>query len=139
MKIETLRIKTDNGEKIVDSLNLIAGLGIEGDKKAKGGDRQIALADNSKLIEYRENQKGLCVRRFMPNIATSGLDYETIHAGDKFVIGDITLEISSTDKKCFDECPFVMNNTHCEIKTNCAFAKILKDGTIRTGDEIVEG
>lgn len=139
MKIETLRIKTDNGEQIVDSLNLIAGLGIEGDKKANGGDRQLTLSDESKLKAYRASSKGLCVHRFMPNIATSGIDYETLKPGKLFSIGNVTIEISSTNKKCFDECPFVQNNEHCEIKNNCAFAKILKNGEVRTGDEIVEG
>ena len=139
MKIEALRTKTDNGETSVPSLNLIAGLGVEGDKKAKGGDRQLTLADESKLIAYRTDGNGLCVHRFMPNIATSGIDYSNCSAGDKFKIGNVIIEISSTDKKCFDECKFVQNNSHCEIKHNCAFAKIIVGGTIKAGDEIVEG
>ena len=139
MKIETLRTKTENGETNVSSLNLIAGLGVEGDKKAKGGDRQLTLADESNLIAYRADGTGLCVRRFMPNIATSGIDYNNLTVGSQLKIGDTVIEISSTEKKCFDECKFVQNDSHCEIKHNCAFAKIIVGGTIKAGDEIIEG
>lgn len=139
MKIETLRTKTENGETNVSSLNLIAGLGVEGDKKAKGGDRQLTLADESKLIAYRTDGNGLCVHRFMPNIATSGIDYNNLTVGSQLKIGDTVIEISSTEKKCFDECKFVQNDSHCEIKHNCAFAKIIIGGTIKAGDEIIEG
>ena len=139
MKIETLRTKTENGETNVSSLNLIAGLGVEGDKKAKGGDRQLTLADESNLIAYRTDGNGLCVRRFMPNIATSGIDYNNLTVGSQLKIGDTVIEISSTEKKCFDECKFVQNDSHCEIKHNCAFAKIIVGGTIKAGDEIIEG
>lgn len=139
MKIETLRTKTENGETTVSSLNLIAGLGVEGDKKAKGGDRQLTLADESKLIAYRTDGNGLCVHRFMPNIATSGIDYNNLTVGSQLKIGDTVIEISSTEKKCFDECKFVQNDSHCEIKHNCAFAKIIIGGTIKAGDEIIEG
>ncbi len=139
MKIETLRTKTENGETNVSSLNLIAGLGVEGDKKAKGGDRQLTLADESKLIAYRTDGNGLCVHRFMPNIATSGIDYNNLTVGSQLKIGDTVIEISSTEKKCFDECKFVQNDSHCEIKHNCAFAKIIVGGTIKAGDEIIEG
>ena len=139
MKIEMLRTKTDSGEETVTSLNLIAGLGVEGDKKAKGGDRQLTLADESSLVAYRADGNGLCVHRFMPNVATSGIDYSALKVGDRFTIGDIVIEISSTNKKCFEECKFVQNGSHCEIKHNCAFAKIICGGTITTGDEIIEG
>lgn len=138
MKIETLRTKTENGETNVSSLNLIAGLGVEGDKKAKGGDRQLTLADESKLIAYRTDGNGLCVHRFMPNIATSGIDYNNLTVGSQLKIGDTVIEISSTEKKCFDECKFVQNDSHCEIKHNCAFAKIIIGDTIKAGDEIIE-
>ncbi len=138
MKIEKLRTKNDSGENTVDSIVLIAGLGVEGDKKAKGGDRQLTLADEASIIAYRSDNSGLCVHRFMPNVSTSGIDYSNLSCGDQFKIGDVLIEISSTEKKCFPECHFVMENKVCDIKHSCAFAKILIGGEISVGDEIVE-
>jgi len=138
MTIKTLRLKTENGEKIFDSFELIADLGVKGDVKAKGGDRQILISDEDCLKEYRENKKGLCVNRFMPNITTTGLNYSNLKEGDKLGLGETEIEISSTFKKCFPECEFVQSGKVCQIKKACAFAKIIKGGMISTGDEIIE-
>ena len=138
MNIKTLRLKDDSGENIFNSFDLIADFGVKGDVKAKGGDRQLCLADEDKLNEYREQGKGLCVNRFMPNITTTGLDYSNLKEGDKFKIGGAEIEISSTLKKCFPECEFVQSGRICQIKKSCAFAKTLKSGTITAGDEIIE-
>ena len=138
MKIIALRVKTDVEEER-DTLNLIKDFGIEGDKKAKGGDRQLVLADEAKLSSYRAKGEGLCIGRFMPNITTDGLDYSTQVEGNKFTVGEAEIEISGISKKCFPECPLVKRGTVCDIKKNCAFAKITKSGTVKIGDEIVEG
>lgn len=137
MIIKTLRLK-DEKEEIFESFELIADLGVKGDVKAKGGDRQLCLADEDLLNEYRECGKGVCVHRFMPNITTVGLDYTALKEGDKFKIGDTEIEISSTLKKCFPECEFVQSGNVCQIKKACAFARITKSGTIFAGDEIIE-
>ncbi len=130
MKIAKLRLKTENGEKEVSSLTLIAALGIEGDKKAKGGDRQLCLADEGALTEYRRDNEGLCVKRFMPNITTTGLDYKELTPGTQLNLGEAVIEISDYGKKCFPECPLVQRGEICQIRKNSAFAKIITSGTV---------
>lgn len=130
MEIAKLRMKTENGEEEVSSLTLIAGLGIEGDKKAKGGDRQLCLADEGALTEYRRDNEGLCVRRFMPNITTTGLDYMRLTPGTQLNLGEAVIEISDYKKKCFPECPLVQRGEICQIRKNSAFAKIITSGTV---------
>lgn len=130
MEIAKLRMKTENGEEEVSSLTLIAGLGIEGDKKAKGGDRQLCLADEGALTEYRRDNEGLCVKRFMPNITTTGLDYKELSPGTQLNLGEAVIEISDYGKKCFPECPLVQRGEICQIRKNSAFAKIITSGTV---------
>ena len=130
MEIAKLRIKTEEGEKLVSSLFLVAGLGIEGDKKAKGGDRQICLADEDELTTYRQKDLGLCVNRFMPNISTRNLDYKNLQIGTQLNIGNAVIEITSTNKKCFPECELIKAHTTCEIAHSCAFAKVLTSGEV---------
>ncbi len=132
MEIAKLRIKTENGEEEVSSLTLIAGLGIEGDKKAKGGDRQLCLADENAFAEYRLDNEGLCVKRFMPNITTKGLNYKEIKPGSQLKMGEALIEISEHQKKCFPECPLVQRGEICQIRKNSAFAKIITSGTVNT-------
>jgi len=137
MYIANLRVKTENGEEQVEALELIQNLGIKGDKKAKGGDRQVCLADEKALTEYREKNIGLCTKRFMPNISTIGIDYSLLECGQKLTIGNVVIEISAYEKTCFPECTLVEAGTHCEILHNCAFGKIISGGPIHVGNEIV--
>ncbi len=130
MRIIKLRMKTEIGEEEVSSLSLIAGLGIEGDKKAKGGDRQLCLADEDALAEYRRENIGLCVKRFMPNITTADLDYQNLKPGTQLSLGEAVVEISDYGKKCFPECPLVQKGEICQIRKNSAFAKIITSGTV---------
>ena len=138
MTVKTLRLKAENGEEIRETLTLIENLGIKGDVKAKGGERQLCLCDERSLNDYRADGKGLCVCRFMPNITTEDLDFTALSGGKRFRIGNAEIEISSTLKKCFPDCEFVQNRTTCQIKHACAFAKITEGGEINSGDEIVE-
>lgn len=134
MEIKNLRIKDGNSERICKDLRLIENFGIEGDKKACGGDRQVCLADEKAFSEYKTNGEGLCVERFMPNITTSGLDYETLLPGTVLSLGTAKIEITSTFKKCFPECAFVQSGKSCKIKKNCAFAKVIASGTVKMND-----
>ncbi len=131
MEIVKLRMKTENGEEEVASLSLLAGIGIEGDKKANGGDRQLCIADEKAFTEYRFDNEGLCVKRFMPNITTSGLDYKSLKPGTQLKMGDTLIEISEHQKKCFPECQLVQRGEICQIRKNSAFAKIVTSGTVK--------
>ena len=130
MEIIKLRMKTEEGETEVKKLNLIENHGVEGDKKAKGGDKQLCLADEAALSEYRKDGVGLCVKRFMPNISTAGIDYSTLKPGTQLKVGDALIEISSSRKKCFPECELIKNGRTCQIIRNSAFAKIIKSGSV---------
>lgn len=138
MKVVKLRLKKDGREKLLDGLSLIEGLGVEGDEKAlkKGGDAKVILADEGELVRYREEKKGLCVGRFRPHILTEGLDYSTVIPGIVLKIGNAKLEITGVSKKCFPECDFVKKGTTCNIKYNCAVARVSESGTVASGDLI---
>ncbi|NLL63027.1 MAG: hypothetical protein GX241_02095 [Ruminococcaceae bacterium] len=115
------------------SLTFIEGFGIENDKKAstsKGKDKQIILCDTDEFKVYKETSEGLCAKRFFPHIATKDLDYKTLKPGTKLQIGSAEIEILDLKKRCFPECVFVQNKTVCNIKFNCAFAKVTKSGSI---------
>ncbi len=136
MKVIKLRLKSENGEAFFDSFDLVEGKGISCDPKAKGGDRQLSLGDEKELILYREQNEGLCVKRYMPNISTEGLDYKSLTVGTRLHIGESVIEITEIGKKCFPECDLVCNHKVCNMKYNCAFAKVIIPATIKPGDTI---
>lgn len=138
MFISGLMTKVDNNKISVKSLRLVAGLGVEGDAKAKGGERQLLLCDANSFAAFSQNGKALCARRFMPNVLTEGIKWAEIAEGTRMQLGSSAIiEITSTFKKCFPpDCEQLATGETCEIKHATASAKILQSGEIKESDSI---
>ena len=136
MKVERITYKDLDGRiENCSQAVLIEGLGIQGDLKANGGQRQVSLLPlwvRGKIDEGRV--EGLCISRFRENISWSG-DGEIIKGG-RYKIGEVVLEISELNKKCYGECHNIIKNTPCLLTFTVNYAIILKGGVIKINDEI---
>jgi MOSC domain-containing protein YiiM len=141
--IERIKIYTAKGEagKEMPEARLIENLGLEGDRHAKGGERQISLL----LSECRdqitnEKETGLCLARFKENLSIRFLDTAAIKPGIRLEIGEAgkqaVLEITGEIKRCFDECALYQAGKPCPLAGQNLFAKVLKGGVIRVGDGV---
>ena len=139
-RIKVYTIKGDAGKEMPEA-RLIENLGLEGDRHAKGGERQISLL----LSECREqitNEKetGLCLARFKENINIRFLDPAAIKPGIHLEIGEaeqkVVLEITGEIKRCFNECALYQAGKPCPLAGQNLFAKVLKGGVIRVGDGV---
>ena len=119
---------------------LIENLGLEGDRHAKGGDRQISIL----LSECRDqmstqNEHGLCFARFKENISIRFLDLAAIKPGILLEAGEaeqVVLEITGETKHCHEECPLFKAGKPCPLAGLNLFAKVIKGGVIRVGDGV---
>lgn len=136
MKVVKLRLKLNKQECLFDKFFLKENLGIDGDPKADGGDRQICIGDEAELCFYRAEDAGLCVKRYIPSISTEGLNYSSLSKGDTLRIGEAEIEITEIGKRCFPECTLVQEGKTCNMKRNCAFAKVIRSGSVIPGSEI---
>lgn len=135
MKVINISIKNSDGQRIeLKKALLIKDNGIDGDKNAKGGDRQISLLSSEvrEMID-KEDLKGLCIKRFKENITYSG---ETLIKGKTYNIGEAEIVISETNKVCFSECINIIENLKCPLVENAIFAKIIKTAHVSLNDEI---
>ena len=98
--------------------------------------RQVSMVDGKALHEARK-MPGLCTKRFDADLITEGIDYQSLLQGNHLFIGDIELEISSTGKKCYDDCLFHQAGNTCTLPQNCAFACVIKGGMIMPSVEII--
>jgi MOSC domain-containing protein YiiM len=136
MKVERITLKDLDGRTESQSQAvLIEGLGIEGDLKANGGERQISLLPLWVRERIEQGKvEGLCVSRFRENITWSGEG--DLVKGGKYKIGEVLLEISELNKKCFDECYDIVKNAPCPLTFTVSYAIILRGGVIKLNDEI---
>lgn len=94
--------------------------------------RQLSMVDGNALLKARK-QPGLCTGRFDADIITEGLDYKTLLPGSRLVIGDTEIEISTAEKRCFDDCIIHRSGDSCTLPQNCAFARVINGGVIKAG------
>ncbi|MCL1992676.1 MAG: hypothetical protein FWG66_07000 [Spirochaetes bacterium] len=115
--------------------HLIEDLGLEGDRHAEGGDFQISLLSREEQQWMSaQSEAGLCFKRYKENLLFDSI--AELAPGDKIKVGDATLQISDTDKQCFENCPLFSRKEKCILTGRQLFAKVVKSGKIKTGDEM---
>lgn len=137
-KIKAISVSKEKGQKKknIASALLKQDFGIIGDAHA-GSERQVSLLAEESI--ERMKQKGLKVSAgdFAENITTQGLDLLELKIGAKIKIGkDAVLEVSQIGKVCHTRCNIYYQAGDCVMPREGIFAKVVKAGEIKVGDEI---
>lgn len=140
--IKAISISKEKGTKKqnINEAILREDFGIVGDAHAGCGHRQVSLLAEESIEKMR--LKGLRLKSgdFAENITTQGLDLISLKIGDKLNIGtDAMLEISQIGKVCHTRCNIFYQAGDCIMPREGIFARVLKGGMIKAGDEIVIG
>ena len=139
-KIISINISDKKGvrKKAVDSAVLKDNFGIEGDAHASDKwHRQVSLLATESI--KKKTDKGLDVGPgdFAENITTEGINLPNLPVGTKMIIGEgIEVEVSQIGKLCHNRCAIYEQAGDCVMPREGIFVKVLKGGTIKTGDEI---
>ena len=121
----------------VDSAELKEDFGIVGDAHAGTKNRQVSLLAQESIEKMKT--KGLKVKAgdFAENITTEGLDLLGLKIGDRLKIKDeVILELSQIGKVCHTRCSIYYQAGDCVMPKEGIFAKVIKGGTIKVGDNI---
>ena len=122
----------------VNSCTALLDYGLEHDAHAGTELRQISLLASESIEKIR--QKGLNVQYgdFAENLTTEGIELYTLPLGTKLQIGkNVLLEITKIGKECPKPCAIFYAVGDCVMPREGIFARVLKEGTICVGDEIV--
>lgn len=139
-KVEKIKIFHTKGQpgEIVQKAVCTADCGLEGDRFAKGGEKQLTMIDS--LCESwmgTQETAGLCFKRFKANITAENMDLSAFKSGQRLNIGTAKLEFSAEKKECFAECVRVQNKMDCMLRRHAKYLKAAESGIISVGDEII--
>ena len=67
---------------------------------------------------------------------TSGIDLLSLSIGQRIQIGEAELEISKIGKECPERCQIYYQTGDCIMPREGVFARVIKSGKIKPGDEI---
>jgi MOSC domain-containing protein YiiM len=139
-KIISINVSEKKGmrKKAVDSALLKDNFGIEGDAHASGKwHRQVSLLAKESIKKMTDKGLDVGPGDFAENITTEGIDLPNLPVGTKMIIGkDIEVEVSQIGKLCHNRCAIYEQAGDCVMPREGIFVKVIKGGTIKTGDEI---
>ena len=139
MKVVSLAISKKKGtrKETTDQVQVIQDHGIEGDAHAGDWHRQVSLLAAESIDASRKAGLDVAFGDFAENIATTGVDWKTLPLGTRIEIGDaVLLEITQIGKECLRKCAIFYQAGDCIMPKEGVFARVLKGGSIRCGDEI---
>jgi MOSC domain-containing protein YiiM len=139
-RVVSINISEKKGvrKKAVDAAVLKENYGIEDDAHASGTwHRQISLLALESIKKMQS--KGLDVGSgdFAENLTTEGIDLISLPIGTRITVGeDIEVEVSQIGKVCHNRCAIYYQAGDCVMPKEGIFAKVLRGGTVKTGDGI---
>lgn len=118
------------GEFIVD-------FGLKGDAHGGNWHRQVSFLDQSSIDKVSAlGVKGLCTGNFAENITTEDIVLYTLPIGTLIDINGVIFEVTQIGKECHQKCAIYKLVGDCVMPKEGIFAKVIKGGIIRPGDEI---
>ena len=121
----------------VPAIQLKLRHGIVGDAHAGDWHRQISLLAEESVDTMRAKCPiPLDAGVFAENINTVGIDLKHLPVGTHLRIGETEVEVTQIGKECHSDCAIKKAVGKCVMPTEGIFAVVVKEGTVRAGDEI---
>ena len=111
--------------------------GIIGDAHAGNWHRQISMLAEESVDTMRAKAPiPLTAGVFAENINTVGIDLKHLPVGTHLRIGETEVEVTQIGKECHNDCAIMQAVGKCVMPTEGIFVIVVREGTVRAGDEI---
>jgi MOSC domain-containing protein YiiM len=105
---------------------------------AHSGDwhRQVSLLATESINKHNiANNTEVGYGEFAENITTEGMELYTAKPGDRFVCGDVVLELTQIGKSCHGKgCAIYYESGDCVMPKEGIFCKVVSGGVLKSGD-----
>lgn len=123
-------------KKNVKEAVFIEDFGIQGDAHAGKWHRQVSLLSYDKIEAFRARGAEVEDGSFGENLVVEGIDFRTLPVGTRLHCNDVILEMTQIGKECHHGCLIFKKMGDCIMPREGVFAKVIRGGTIRIGDEM---
>jgi MOSC domain-containing protein YiiM len=120
----------------VDEIAIRFGEGVAGDAHGDDPKRRVSLLGDESVEKLRSILPELMAGDFAENILTEGLTLYELPIGTRLQIGETELEVTQIGKECHQGCEIRRLTGDCVMPREGIFAEVIREGTIRPGDEI---
>ncbi|MBI9059832.1 MAG: hypothetical protein JEZ01_18860 [Labilibaculum sp.] len=125
-------------KKPVDSIELNSK-GVANDAHSGNWHRQVSLLAKESVDKFSiKAKRKIDFGEFAENITTEGILLHHTAPLDRFLFGDLELEVTQIGKKCHgDNCSIFREIGNCVMPKEGIFCRVLKDGNLKAGDVLV--
>ncbi len=123
-------------KKPVPGAKLVENHGLENDAHAGNWHRQVSLISLERVEDFRRRGAIAPFGCFGENLVVRGIDFVSLPLGARFACGDTLLELTQIGKECHTRCQIFYSMGECIMPSQGVFAKVLRGGNIRAGDEM---
>jgi len=118
---------------------LLTGMGVDGDAHSGDWHRQVSLLAVESVKKWgKQAGREVAFGEFAENITTEGIVLYETNPGDRLIIGEVELEVTQIGKKCHGTgCAIFREVGNCVMPKEGIFAKVIRTGRVRAGNEIV--
>ena len=88
------------------------------------------------LEEFRARGAEVEDGAFGENLVVEGIDFRSLPVGTRFCCGEVILEMTQIGKECHHGCQIYQKMGDCIMPREGVFAKVIRGGKIRIGDEM---
>jgi MOSC domain-containing protein YiiM len=122
----------------VQSCAILRDFGLKGDAHAGPWHRQVSLLANESIEKMKAMGLKVGYGDFAENITTEGIDLFHLPIGTVIRIGNsVILEVTQIGKVCHDRCAIYYQAGDCVMPKEGIFGKVVTEGEIKVGDEII--
>ena len=114
----------------------IEDFGLENDAHAGKWHRQVSLLSYEKIQDFKKKGAPVEDGAFGENLIVSGIDFKNLPVGTRFRCKDVVLEMTQIGKECHSGCEIYKIMGDCIMPREGVFARVLRGGWIREGDEL---
>ena len=137
----TVKAVNISQEKGVPKINIesceITEKGLMGDAHAADWHRQVSLLAEESIDTIRDKLPNIQYGAFAENLTTKGIDLVNLPIGQQIKIHNVILEVTQIGKECHKGCAIQQQTGKCVMPTDGIFTKVIRTGTVHTGDEII--
>ncbi len=110
--------------------------GIVGDAHAGEWHRQVSLLALESIEKMQRMGLDVNPGDFAENITTFGIDLLSLPIGSRLALGEAIVEVTQIGKECHTRCAIFYQAGDCVMPKEGIFARVLKGGDVKPGDEI---
>ncbi len=138
VKIKSLNLSEKKGTiKVPVNAVEITETGLKNDAHAGHWHRQVSLLGLESLKKAEEqNSRAFQFGDFGENITTEGLELHKTNILDRFVSGNVILEVTQIGKKCHKGCEIMKITGNCIMPIEGIFCRVIQTGKLQVNDEL---